>query len=675
MKDHPESPPSGKQPASRTGKAVSPSGVLVFTAVLLWLVLTITIFYVFHKPLPPEALERVRSALIDLAAAGWIVWIGIGIGRFFVPGGRLNIWERASLSGALGLGVLGLLFLAIIWAGIFSAAAAVVVGIVLTLFVTPPLVGGMRHFLQRKPLGIPPAGMFSMILAAFIAVSLLLSLGIALAPPLAWDALVYHFRIPQQYLAGHGMPLPGDSLFREMPQLVEMIYSAAVALTGRAETAAVLGWAFGVLTLVGLTGAARRWGLRHALLPAALLLAGDTLARSMGWGYVDWAAALFGIGAMCSLWNRESGGRWIVTAGVIAGFATGTKYTSGVLLAVLLLSVWSLRDRNRFLREAVLLLGGFLLVFGPWILRAWVFWGNPLPPLLDSGQAAMWKTAFFGRGPLEHGWLLAVPMPFLQSTIGREGGFPFDATIGPLLIAFLPGALRRIGGESTAGDFRRRSSWIAALVYWAVTGVGSIVALQFSQPRLFTVLFPAIALLSAYGFDRLWEIRLAKIRIGAVASVLVVLVMAFQAAGFVCGEAAGGTAEYFAGTLSRTEYLEENLGWYERAMETLRSLPEGSRILLLWEPRGFYCPAACREDSTIDRWYLLMRSGRTADEILAEWRGEGWTHLLVFDAGVEFERATRSEYSPSDWEQLECLLEALPIAERFGDGYTLYILK
>jgi hypothetical protein len=46
----------------------------------------------------------------------------------------------------------------------------------------------------------------------------------------------------------------------------------------------------------------------------------------------------------------------------------------------------------------------------------------------------------------------------------------------------------------------------------------------------------------------------------------------------------------------------------------------------------------------------------------------------VFDAGAEFERATRSEYSPSDWEQLECLLEALPIAERFGDGYTLYIL-
>jgi hypothetical protein len=266
-------------------------------------------------------------------------------------------------------------------------------------------------------------------------------------------------------------------------------------------------------------------------------------------------------------------------------------------------------------------------------------------------------------------------MPFLQSTIGREGGFPFDMTIGPLLIAFVPGALLRRKEESASGAFLLRMFWIGAILYWIVSGVGGLMATHLVQPRLYMALFPGIALLSAYGFERLWEIHLGKVRLGAVAAVMTVLFLSLQAAGFGQSWIASGVPEYLAGSLGRTEYLEDNLGWHYRAMEAVQSLPDGSRVLLLWEPRGLYCGDACREDTTIDRWYLLMRSGQTPDGILAEWRREGWTHILVYDAGAEFERESRSEYTAADWEALDCLLLSLPVAERFGDGYTLYALE
>ncbi len=204
--------------------------------------------------------------------------------------------------------------------------------------------------------------------------------------------------------------------------------------------------------------------------------------------------------------------------------------------------------------------------------------------------------------------------------------------------------------------------------------MGGFFSFSLIQPRLYMALFPWISLLAAYGFEGLWAIRLAKIRLGAVAAVLTCLVLAVQAAGFAQSWVSAGIPNYLAGSQTRTDFLENNLGWYMRAMDSAESLPEGSRVLMLWEPRGFYCGQICTEDATLDRWYLAMRTGLTADEILAQWSAEGWTHILIFDSGADFERAGRTEYSASDWEALEKMLGSLPLVKQFGDGYTLYLI-
>jgi hypothetical protein len=671
--------PSAQAPErvdSSAGRGSPPSvlKILAFVLAALWLAVLPMIFYIFHKPLPPAGLERVRNILIDLAGAGWIFWVGAGMGWRIVRKEAIPLLEKIALAEAAGLGILSLLALGMAWAGIFYPPVVVVLLILLTLLTSVPMLRGILRAIRTPRPEFRLTDGFSMFLAIFLALSLTLSLGIALCPPVAWDALVYHLQIPAQILAAHSLAVPGDSIFREMPQIVEMLYATAIALTGRAETAAVAGWGIGLFALAGITGLARRWGLRHWLLPAALLLAGDTLARSLGWGYGDWAGALFGVAALSALSRKESGARWLFLAGAFAGFAVGAKYTAGALVIVLCLALASYRDWRTSLKEVALVLAGCTAAFSPWIVRGLAVWGNPLPPLLDAGQAAALRMQFFTGLPLAGALLLSPVIPILQSTVGTYGMTPFGVTIGPLLLAFLPGAFVPRPEENPGDGFLRKLFWLCLIVYWAAVGVGGFSSVALTQPRVYLVLFPGIALLSAGGFEGLWKLRLARIRLGALAAVLAVLVMTVQTAGFVNSWVGSGVPNFLAGVQTEQEYLENNLGWYARAMQTVRALPDGARVLMLWEPRGFYCGAKCEADAAIDRWYLALRLDGSAESALARWSREGWTYVLIFDEGAKFEQAGRREYSPSDWSELDRLRALLAPAASFADGYSLYRL-
>jgi hypothetical protein len=334
----------------------------------------------------------------------------------------------------------------------------------------------------------------------------------------------------------------------------------------------------------------------------------------------------------------------------------------------------SFRDWKKSLKEVSLLAAGCVAAFSPWILRGIAFWGNPLPPLMDAGGVSTLQLRFFAGLPLPNSWLLMAVVPLLQSTVGADGVAPFGAAIGPLLLAFIPGAFVFRKDDSSPGGFLLKLLWLCLMVYWAAAGVGGLFSAPLMQPRIFLSLFPGIALLSARGFEGLWGIRLARIRLGALASVLAILVLTVQAIGFGSSWVASGIPNYLAGALTEREFLENNLGWYARAMESVRSLPDGSRVLMLWEPRGYYCGEICGADATIDRWYLSLRTGGSAPATLAEWRREGWTHVLIFDKGADFERATRKEYSPPDWAELDDLRSMLTPVAGFASGYSLYVI-
>jgi hypothetical protein len=129
------------------------------------------------------------------------------------------------------------------------------------------------------------------------------------------------------------------------------------------------------------------------------------------------------------------------------------------------------------------------------------------------------------------------------------------------------------------------------------------------------------------------------------------------------------------GLLSREDYLAHNLGWYAPAVEAVNDLSEGSRTVMLWEPRSLYCAPGCDGDEVLDRWlHDITRLGEPG-LVLEEWLSQGYSHVLVHHAGAEFTRGGDSRYKRSDWRALEALLASLRLQQDFGGAYALYELK
>ena len=123
----------------------------------------------------------------------------------------------------------------------------------------------------------------------------------ALAPPLKFDALVYHLTLPRQYLLVGRMAYLPQNVFWGMPQMAEMLYTWAMSLGGE-PAAVVLGWLAGLVTMLGLMGLiADRLGVGPAWAGLAALMCGLTLAIGLAWGYNDWWVILFGLCFLISL--------------------------------------------------------------------------------------------------------------------------------------------------------------------------------------------------------------------------------------------------------------------------------------------------------------------------------------------------------------------------------------
>ena len=131
---------------------------------------------------------------------------------------------------------------------------------------------------------------------------------------------------------------------------------------------------------------------------------------------------------------------------------------------------------------------------------------------------------------------------------------------------------------------------------------------------------------------------------------------------------------YLAGFTDRQAYLEHNLGWYARAMDTVNALPDGTSVLLLFEPRSLYCLPDCYPDEILDRW--LADLDRLGDDqaVLASWKESGYSHMLYYQAGAEILRNQEDRFSNLDWVSLDILLDRLPKVEDFGGAYILYEL-
>ncbi len=216
---------------------------------------------------------------------------------------------------------------------------------------------------------------------------------LALYPPTAWDATTYHLPLARRLAETGGLAAAENLRFPVFPMLAETLFGAGLALADARAAPMVSAVAtLATATLLLAWGRDRFGASPLALLPAALWLGHPIVVYYGGTAYVEPLLALFATAALYALdrWRDAGSARWLVIAGLCAGWAAACKYLALPLAPLFGLAVLARATNGGRLRALAGLAGGFVAAAAPFYLWIWSTTGNPVFPFLSE---------LFGRSP------------------------------------------------------------------------------------------------------------------------------------------------------------------------------------------------------------------------------------------------------------------------------------
>jgi len=653
---------------------------LLYVLAFLWILVIFMAYFAGHKPFSAElALALALAAWRILAALGLVILAG-GLGKLVLPGLDLPPLACMAVEGALGLGIFGLAFLAVGSLLGLPAWLLWLAPVALLVLLREKSWAWLRQARELRLLW-NEGGRVGRGLAVLLGLLFLFTLVLSLAPQIDFDSLVEHLVMPNAYLLdGRVGPLPWI-VFSNMPQNGEMLFTWAVALGGN-QAAVVLHWAIGLLSMLGLLGYIHhKLDGRAAWVGASALLAGYSPVILLGTAHVDWLEFLCGLGVLVCLdaWRQSGRLKILLLAGLLAGLAVGTKYTAGAVLlaglAVLAWQCWQCK-RNYLLAAYQFGLAACAAVL-PWLVKNGLATGNPFYPFFfASGTASQVQYSIFQNVTAWGNALDVFLVPLRATLVGFEQSDGYSYSMGPLLVSLA--ALAWVGWKQL--DPEKRPAVLEALVVslagclvWAAANLSNGLLIQ---TRYYIAVFPAFAVLAAAGEWGLRQVTLAKVRFGRLVGVMVLLGLGLNLLQVGITTFTLNAPQAVLGIKSEDSYLADNLGWFQPAMQAVRQLPQGSRVLLLYEPRGLYCQPRCTGDEIMGHWKLARtlyqdQPGR----IQASWQAQGYTHLLVYRLGVQLlVDAHDPNHTPDDLQILNSFLATLPPPVKLGGVYELYSL-
>ena len=654
-------------------------------AFLVWLICFGVAWSLRYHPVPADIVAAAQQYLtwksfsLQALLANWLSFfqgaliaggvlafgnlLGDRLSRF--PGGERSFvgWSLvAKVSGGLGslaIGLLGLGFLGLLYPPrpVVSCVIALVAGILAIRGSKrkSPGSGGSRSWADSDS----PDRLLIIFALLVVAMGLV-------NIEMSWDALMYHLRLPSFYQYRHKVFDVWHHYYAVYPANVEMLFLAARMGQGDMAVRVIL-VCLSILLLLAVRDLSRDSGVSPSI-PLQLLIGSPLVLILMSRSYVDIGLALFATLAIRSWlrWAGNGGTADAVAAGVFAGLAMGTKYIGVLLLPGLVAGSIGLAPRSR--RGAAWGLVACATLLAPWLIKNWVFYGDPAAPFLGG---------LFGSGrgvPPE-----VVPIPWLHLTDpGSRGSLQVllsqlvfgDGGVGgpyqPMVIAMLPLVFwGRLSGS--AGLLRR------FLLGYALVWLVLCPDIRFMLPAV-----PAYAILVTLRIETLFggsptASRAAHrvIRLGTALGVLF--------AGFVQW-VQFNPLSLPLGLQSVQDKVLYSLypipfhGYFARYANT--NLPSDARIMYLSHFNSYYVERECLNDFHFGRARLteMLSEHPSVDGLSKRLRqlGVGW---LLSTGGLARQYSRVPGYfdlSAREWLVLKGLLETRSEPAWQTDGLTLY---
>jgi 4-amino-4-deoxy-L-arabinose transferase-like glycosyltransferase len=196
---------------------------------------------------------------------------------------------------------------------------------------------------------------------------------------------MYHLQGPRLFLEAGRIILLPENWQSNGPFTVEMLYLLGLAF-GSDVFSQLIHLVYTICLLLATFSFARRFmGVREAWIAFAILLGIPLIPYLAALPNVDLSWALYEFLAMYALfiWKEIRGKSWLILAGLIIGWALGSKYFALGWAGIL--GLWVLwESRKDGLKRITLtgLLFGIpgLIVGAPWYIKNMVLSGNPLYP-------------------------------------------------------------------------------------------------------------------------------------------------------------------------------------------------------------------------------------------------------------------------------------------------------
>ena len=666
-------------------------------AVILWAFAIVAAYFWAHKPFDGAMLRALGGTALSIAVWLGVSGLGAALGRRALGAGGLLGHEgpamRLALSAGVGLGAVSLLVWGLGMVGLFRPWAAWVLVIALAVLLRRDLLLVSRD-LRTFRLPRPEDGLerwFRFYGVAALALAFLS----ALAPPTAWDSLVYHLTGPGLYIEAGQIGHPIDLPYLGFPQLGGMQFGLGMLLAGE-RAPALFQFGYGLMALaVTATLAGRIFGRRAAWYAGVLLLSVPSALNLMSRPYVDVTLLFYATAAFYAFfrWRQAHGAAgagksergWLILLGLFAGFGGGVKYTAALIPIALGLSIlWtSRRDGIAVIARRLALVGIVALAAVlPWLIENAITTGNPVYPFfLDEARYwDAWRGWWYDRP----GTGLAATAPWrlltapLEATVLGTAGRLYDSTAGPLLLiagGLLAAVWRHLDRRErgTAGHLLLFFGVNYLLWLWGLARTALLL-----QTRLLLPMFGVVAVLGSAGLERLTALRRPQLDIPWLVRTVVTLTLGLLLFTQFTAFLDLNPLPVTAGLESPSHFRQRRLGLHQVVMEEINELPAGAGVVFLWEPRSYLCAVDCRPDALLDRFlHHTHFLDHDAGEIASAWRAEGMTHVLLYQDGVE--RIVEADFDPVTGEDLAILQQlqedALTLVADWDGAYILYALE
>jgi hypothetical protein len=517
----------------------------------------------------------------------------------------------------------------------------------------------MLHTLKHIRIPVPAfASLYEWIFFLLIALFIVMNLLYSLAPPGGLDEQQYHLSVPKSYIR-HGGFVRTEYMGQQVkfPQNIEMIYTLAMMLQGDI-LAKLVNFYFGFLCLFLIRAFVKKFFTFGCLLPCAIFYCSwlvyfvSTQANvEMGLAFFEGVALLSLILWLESLRGREQSGSqnafyfWFSALG--SGFCLGIKYTflfslMGLFLIFLYYGVFVLRDWRKMLVRAIFYFLIVLVVFSPWMIKNTLIYKMPLAPYrvlyhlrfaaglsgkkeASAPSEAVFqmrnRTALLFKGVYPRSSFADfILIPYNATIYGEWPMQVFDTLVAPFYLMFFPFVF----------FIRKKSPLVIALLIYIMS---VYIQWHIIQPitRYLTSVLPLMSILIALvihymsqGPSRLNFHITHGLKIIIVVTLFITLVA--QTASFIYLN----PVYYLLKIETKSSYLARaNPAHIQPVIDFANeNLPAESRILLLWEKRGYYLEREYMEDASGNILARVMYQTKDPVSAAEELRKMGYTHIL-----------------------------------------------